>query len=60
MKRAKRGPKRMQDLGWVAVTVFVKKAAHRALRRYAFEEGVSAAEIVRRLVEAELKEKGYL
>jgi hypothetical protein len=50
----------MQDLGYKALTTFVKVATYHAMVRYATDEKLSHSEYLRRLIEADLGKKGYL
>jgi len=50
----------MQERGYKALTVYVKEGPFKALKRYCFDEGVSQSELLGRLLEEELKRKGYV
>jgi len=50
----------MQDLGYKALTTFVKVATYHAMARYTTDEKLSHSEYLRRLIEADLGKKGYL
>jgi hypothetical protein len=50
----------MQDLGYKALTTFVKVATYHAMGRYTEDEKLSHSEYLRRLIEADLIKKGYL
>ncbi len=50
----------MQDLGYKALTTFVKVATYHAMVRYTSDENLSHSEYLRRLIEADLGKKGYL
>jgi hypothetical protein len=50
----------MQDLGYKALTTFVKVATYHAMVRHTSDEGLSHSEYLRRLIEADLGKKGYL
>ncbi len=53
-------PLRMQERGYKALTVYVKAGPFKALKRYCFDEDVSQSELLGRLLEEELKRKGYV
>jgi len=50
----------MQDLGYKALTTFVKVATYHAMARYTDDEKLSHSEYLRRLIEADLGKKVYL
>ena len=50
----------MQDLGYKALTTFVKQAVYHAMDRCTTDEAISHSEYLRRLIEADLVKKGYL
>jgi hypothetical protein len=50
----------MQDLGYKALTTFVKQAVYHAMARCTNDEAISHSEYLRRLIEADLSKKGYL
>jgi len=50
----------MQDLGWKALTTFVKERTYHALRRYTADVGVSHSRYLLFLLEEDLRKKGYL
>lgn len=50
----------MQDLGYKALTTFVKVATYHAMARCTTDEKMSHSEYLRRLIEADLGKKGYL
>jgi len=50
----------MQDLGYKALTTFVKVATYHAMDRYTTDEKLSHSEYLRRLIEVDLTRKGYL
>ena len=54
------GPKRMQDRGYKALTVYLKMPSFRGLKRFCFDEYVQQGAWIRDLVEGELKRRGYL
>lgn len=59
MKR-KPGQRRMQDLGYKALTTFVKQATYHAMDRCTKDEDLSHSKYIAKLIEADLKKKGYL
>lgn len=50
----------MQDLGYKALTTFVKVATYHAMAQYTTDEKLSHSEYLRNLIEADLGKKGYL
>ena len=50
----------MQDLGYKALTTFVKVASYHAMDRCTTDEKLSHSEYIRRLIEVDLIKKGYL
>ena len=52
--------KRIQDLGYKAVTSYLPEATYQALRRCAFERELAHSELIRKLVEDELRRRGFL
>lgn len=50
----------MQDLGYKALTTFVKIATYHAMDRCTTDEKLSHSEYIRRLIEVDLTKKGYL
>jgi hypothetical protein len=52
--------RRMQDLGYKALTTFVKQAVYHAMDRCTTDEAISHSGYLRRLIEADLVRKGYL
>ena len=64
MKGKASGPKgrplRMQERGYKALTVYVKEGPFKALKRYCYDLDVKQSELLGRLLEEELKRKGYV
>lgn len=55
-----RGQGRMLELGYKALTVYLKKSHSSALGLYCKENKLRKGELVRDLVERLLREKGYI
>ena len=53
-------PHRMQDLGYKALTTFVKQAVYHAMDRCTQDERLSHSRYIAGLIEADLAKKGYL
>lgn len=55
-----RGQGRMLELGYKAMTVYLKKSHSSALGLYCTQNKVRKGELVRQLIERLLREKGYI
>ena len=50
----------MQDRGYKALTTFVKEIVYQAMKKYAAEAEMSHSSYLAKLIEEDLKRKGYL